>query len=50
MAMSTNTTIELLLEIVFSTRSVENGYKKKETGATSQVSSAREAEKRWRYC
>jgi hypothetical protein len=49
MAMNTNTTIELLLETVFSTRSVQSGYEKKKLGATSQVSSTREVEKRWWY-
>jgi hypothetical protein len=38
-------TIELLLETVFSVRSVRNGYKKEEP---VQLSSAREAERRWR--
>jgi hypothetical protein len=34
---------------ILSTRSVPSSYKKKRTGAASQLSSAGKAEKRWRY-
>jgi hypothetical protein len=50
-----NATIELLLETVFPTRSVERGYKEDNWGdpvsrsVDGELSSAREAEKRWRY-
>jgi hypothetical protein len=46
----TSTTIELLLEIVFSTRSMQRGHKEDNWGdpVSWGLSPAREAEKRWR--
>jgi hypothetical protein len=47
--------IKLLLEAVFSIRSVQNGYKEENLGNyfswewAVQLSSAREADKRWSY-
>jgi hypothetical protein len=43
--------MELLLETVFSTRSVQRGYEEDNWGdpVSWELSSAREAEKRWRY-
>jgi hypothetical protein len=43
------TTIELLLETVFSVWSVQSGCKEDNLGEPVQLSSAREAEKRWCY-
>jgi hypothetical protein len=50
-AMSTHATIELLLETVFSTGSMQRGYKEDNWGnpVSWELSSAREAMKRWRY-
>jgi hypothetical protein len=47
MATNMHTTTELLLETVFYTQSMQRGYKEDNWG--SQLSSAREAEKRWWY-
>jgi hypothetical protein len=50
-ATNTHATIELLLETVFSIRSLQRGYKEDSWGdpVSWQLSSARETEKRWRY-
>jgi hypothetical protein len=50
-ATNTHGNIELLLEMVFSTRSVQRGYKENNWGnpVSRELSSAREAEKTWRY-
>jgi hypothetical protein len=50
-ATNTQVTIELLLETVISTPSLQRGYKEDNCGdpVSCELSSARESEKRWRY-
>jgi hypothetical protein len=49
--MNMHASIELLLETVFSTQSMQQGYKEDDWGdpASQELSSAREPEKRWCY-
>jgi hypothetical protein len=50
-ATNTRATIQLLLETVFYTQSVQKGYKEdnRDDPVSWELNSAREAEKRWRY-